>query len=443
MTNYLFIALAAWVVCYGAVKRPGIALAYILMAQQLNSALFEEAELYQYRYALPIVGLIGVQVFHFRRQQLKANLYNLFNSSILQGVLIFSAYVAIYSLSIGGVFEIGYLELYIFPGFTMCLIGALMVYRYDMLNDIVLGFVLFTVLILVHVQFVGGGLGYDLSEAERVLLGEETGVGAIAQGRMAGALALVAILLALMKRNEWAASIMLAVFGVAVIWMAMVGTRGSLVSLLSALFLFLMVSRSKSRSKRRLAIFAFFLTPILISSGITDALLVERTRALFEPGELESMKRVQRLYVFANIVFDHFVVGLGPGGWSKYVWEGVNPRPYPHNILMEAQLEYGIVGLLLVSYVFFSGIRMTIRMCSDKDAAPAVKCLSLLWVYYVVSTLFSGSLIQGNAQLFALTGVLGATYFWYANNKDIRRVRRLNPYARSRGIVVSAGRNVR
>lgn len=422
MINFLFIALVALVVCYGIVKRPGMVLAYALFAQQLNSVLFEEANLFQYRYALPMCGLIGVHIFHFRRKQFKANLHNLFNSSILQGFLVFSAYVLIYALSIGGAYEIGYLIKYIFPGFVMVLIGALMIYRYDMFKDIVFGLVLFTIFTMLHVQLVGGSLGYDFSATDRHLLAEETGVGAITQGRMAGSLALVCILMALMKRSERAATIMLAMFAVAVVWMAMIGTRGALVSLLSALFLYLMVSRSKSRSVRRIAIFAFFVMPILISFGIMETLLVERTKELFEPGEVGSLKRVERVYVVAESMFDHFVIGLGPGGWSKFIWEGVNPRPYPHNIFLEAQIEYGVVGLILILLIVFSGLRMTIKMCSDAAAAPELRILSLLWVYYFVSTMFSGSLIQGNALFFALTGVLGAGYSWYVVAKNMRRI---------------------
>ena len=138
--------------------------------------------------------------------------------------------------------------------------------------------------------------------------------------------------------------------------------------------------------------------------GLEQSPLFTRSTALFQPDAIESMSRYGRWQIFFNIFDQSIVKGLGPGGWGKYVMIGA--YRYPHNILIEFVIEYGLIGIISFLLIFLGGIRVCVEIMRDLNRNFYTKAIALSWIFYATSSMFSGSFIQGDAVFFAITGII-------------------------------------
>lgn len=394
MSSLLFILVVVGLT-YAVVVRPGTALAYILFGQQLNNLLFKSVGLTEYRYFLDAIVLAAVIFLHFRRSTFQLSIANLASHSIGLGYILLTLYVTSYGMLIGGAYEQQYMDEFIVPGLALFLIGALAMFNREMYGDLVIGIVACLALVSFHIY----GLGdiETIRAADRRQLVGLTGVGAIAQGRMGGVLAIIGMVMLWDNRNGLVRALSVGIMVLGVGWMGWIGTRGALFAFLCATLLYLFCTPRNLFVKLALAI---VITAILYV-GISETLLVERVKGLLEPGTIEQMSRVQRFSLFLELLPRHFMFGLGPGGWGKYIQLG----DYPHNMFIELFIEYGLTGLLVFVLVMKGGVKTVMSVVKSQDVDTAQITIALLWVYYAAAVMFSGDLI-GNAEFFSINGVV-------------------------------------
>jgi O-antigen ligase len=128
--------------------------------------------------------------------------------------------------------------------------------------------------------------------------------------------------------------------------------------------------------------------------------------------ELAQGRSDGRLFLFGaasdRIVSDGvtFLVGRGLGmfpidlGYQAPDWL-IAPKAvsmYPHNVVIEAQYEMGILGTVLVLCILLRPLVVFRSIPRDHDT----KILACIYVFYLVSSLFSGSLAYSYPLLFVL-----------------------------------------
>jgi hypothetical protein len=142
------------------------------------------------------------------------------------------------------------------------------------------------------------------------------------------------------------------------------------------------------------------------------ALLLERsiTRLLMllDPQESESiLERVtQASYSFARIFENaaNFLFGLGIGSFG-ILYEGLDERNYPHNVVLEIWFELGLIGVILfilLLLVYFKKIRPRLN-------------LVLIFIYLVLNSLKSYSLID----LRIMFGILSVLLIYLALKEQV------------------------
>jgi O-antigen ligase len=106
-------------------------------------------------------------------------------------------------------------------------------------------------------------------------------------------------------------------------------------------------------------------------------------------------------------LFDsHFLTGVGTGGFAKYA-----PPPilYPHNIVLEAAAELGVLGMATVVAFLFLALRTALRTwreaASHEDRVAAALILSIL-----VATILNSMLSDAIETTDALCLVIGLAY---------------------------------
>lgn len=394
MSHVLFLFVVAGL-AYAVLAKPGIALAYVLFGQRLNSVLFDSINLPQYRYILTGGVLIGVFLLHFRKGAFQANISNLLRSRVGQGYIILSLYVIGYGTLIGSAYEMAYLDEFIVPCLVLFLVGSTLVFNRKMYDGLLIGMAAWLTVSFVYVFFIGSADA--IVSGDRLTLEGQTGMGAIAQGRMGGVLALIGLLLLWHRRNPVLVVPSLCIMLLGVAWMGWIGTRGALFAFSCSLILYLYCTPTNFWVKITLGVFA----AAILYVGISDTLVLERARTLWDDETLERMDRIDRIYIFLDLIPNYFVFGMGPGGWGKHV----TPGDYPHNMFIELFIELGLTGLLVFLLIMIGGLKTMKRMVVTPGVGISPKIISVVWVYYAAAVMFSGQLID-NVDMFSISGVI-------------------------------------
>ena len=83
---------------------------------------------------------------------------------------------------------------------------------------------------------------------------------------------------------------------------------------------------------------------------------------------------------------------------------------YPHNIIIEFVLMYGIIGIISFILIFSNSLKITIsNIRASKQNIYIniyIKALALAWIFYAISAMTSGSFISGNSEFFIFSAIL-------------------------------------
>jgi len=187
------------------------------------------------------------------------------------------------------------------------------------------------------------------------------------------------------------------------------GSRGPVVALLAALVVLVGLVVQNRQLRRRLAqvavgvVAAAVIAPLIVPSSAVD----RSASFLFgNASGLSSNGRTQ-LWGQALSLFDsHFLTGVGTGGFANYA-----PPPilYPHNIVLEAAAELGVLGMAALVAFLFLALRTALRTwreaASHEDRVAAALILSIL-----VATILNSMLSDAIETTDALCLVVGLGY---------------------------------
>jgi len=92
------------------------------------------------------------------------------------------------------------------------------------------------------------------------------------------------------------------------------------------------------------------------------------------------------------LFYSHFLTGVGTGGFANYAPTGIF---YPHNIVLEAAAELGVLGMAVLVAFLFLGLRTAFRAwreaTSHEDRIAGALILSIL-VAAVLNSLLSDAI---------------------------------------------------
>lgn len=244
---------------------------------------------------------------------------------------------------------------------------------------------------------------------------------AIGAGRIVGVGA--TILLVVLLHFPWHSLsrliVLLALLGTSVVGMALTGSRGPLVAAVVSVILLSLIAAGRPTRW-----YGVIVRTILL--GISLALLslpfwldgmgdltpsVARLFDRFDTlgGNQSDLGRIDRYGAAIEAFQQSRGLGIGTGGFVHfYRGEGAMDglRDYPHNVVLEAAAELGIVGLALVVGAMIVGLVGMIRLVRSGSNGQSL-ALSVLSLYGVVNAMFSYDL-AGNSDtwLFLLLPLL-------------------------------------
>lgn len=147
------------------------------------------------------------------------------------------------------------------------------------------------------------------------------------------------------------------------------------------------------------AIGAYF---AILEIGVQDFQVFNR----FE--ELEIYEEIGRYYDYSRsfLIFreNYFLFGEGSHGYFF-----LTQRQYPHSILLETIVEYGLLGMIGLFTLIFIGVRSTYGILRVKTLSFEYSAVACIWIMIMMSVLVSGS-YSTNVMFFAFT-ILVANVF--------------------------------
>lgn len=414
--NFLFFSIVISICFYAILKRPGIFLAYMLFFQTLNKEIFELVGLDDLRYITTVLFFPILVLLHYKKMDFKSAISNFRKNKITLGYLLLTMYIIFYGYHIGSQYEIDYIKLFLFPGTILFIVGYLSFFNNKMYVDLFYGILIFAFLVLVSIFLFNISSTQDYF-VEREMIGETTGLSPITQGRMAGLLIIFLMLIIQYKNKKIVKNVAAFLLIIAIYWLTLSGTRGALVSLFATIFFYINYTIQKKTILKNLLLSGIIIIPVLFYLGIAENLLFPRIGELFEPGALQSMRRYNRLILFFDFLPDNFIFGLGPGGWGKQVMVSLYSFRYPHNIIIEFILDYGIIGAISFSLIFFTSFKLAVSIVKYNKNNMYLISIALAWVFYMSNAMFSGSFTSGNYNVFTWSAILSGLYLYGINTK--------------------------
>jgi O-antigen ligase len=216
---------------------------------------------------------------------------------------------------------------------------------------------------------------------------------------------IVAIYTVLTATRTWTRMMAVAVLPLLAVGLLAAGSRGPVVACLIGVVVLVALTSTKGRARQRLLLAgggllgAMIVVPLILpGSAIGRALsaIVGGASGLSSNGRAALWAKA-----FTGFA-QHPFLGLGTGGFYS-----LNPTlPYPHNILLEAGVALGIVGVLLIlGIVLGAGKRIFAcwREGLGRDRADAA-VLAALFVSALINALVSGA-IQDNKEIWVWGGL--------------------------------------
>lgn len=128
---------------------------------------------------------------------------------------------------------------------------------------------------------------------------------------------------------------------------------------------------------------------------------IHRLLLLFDPYSASLAKRFSQIGFSLDSIFKdvwHFLFGTGIGSFG-FIYDGIDERNYPHNVVLEIGFETGIIGVILFAallLLLFTKIRRNFN-------------LALIFVYLMLNSLKSYSLVDSRI-MFGMVGMLLVYY---------------------------------
>jgi O-antigen ligase len=205
-------------------------------------------------------------------------------------------------------------------------------------------------------------------------------------------ISLALVLGGISKRARWLGYVSLPFLIVALLAS---GSRGPVVALLVALAVLVGLAMQNRQLRRRLAqIGAGVGAAVVVAALIVPSSAVDRSASFLfgNTSALSSNGRTQLWGKALSLFYSHFLTGVGTGGFANYAPTGIF---YPHNIVLEAGAELGVLGVGVVVAFIFLALRTAFRTWREatnhEDRIAGALILSIL-VATVLNALLSDAI---------------------------------------------------
>jgi O-antigen ligase len=229
-------------------------------------------------------------------------------------------------------------------------------------------------------------------------------------GRAAAYGLLVGIYLLVAGGPFWRKLVALVSVPVLAVTLLAAGSRGPTLSIVVGLVVLFALTMSEPGARRRLVLVAVGLVAAAILVGqLVPGQDLNRSLSILLGGDtaghggLDANGRFALFSAGWNLFTSHPFLGIGTGSFAA-----ISPELYPHNILLEVGVEYGILGVALIVGILFLGFRASLRawrVGTGADRSRAALVVALL-AAAVTNAFVSGGL-ESSSEVWLAVG-LGA-----------------------------------
>ena len=230
----------------------------------------------------------------------------------------------------------------------------------------------------------------------------------------------------IIRKNTSKKRQLLTVLFVVLLALISTGSRGAVISLVVGLSIYAIVFEPKYRMK----MFSIGIIIAVIIAALLIILPESITSRYYQALEGEivftatGIKRISTIgtrLMFWEMSIDSFfssvcnaIFGLGAGGFSSlFVWHDF--KWYPHNIVFEVLVEFGLVGILLLFMFAYKVINILFKNISQNHLSYETSAWMIGLLVMAISSLFSGDIVNNRPIFFFLS----MTMVSYKNNEHI------------------------
>ncbi len=191
---------------------------------------------------------------------------------------------------------------------------------------------------------------------------------------------------------------------VLVVAMIAAGSRGPVLAFLFALIVLIALTAAGGRARRRLMqVAAGLLVATVVVPAIVPGSAAGRALSAILGGSsgLSTNGRAQLWSQAFTLFGQHPLLGIGTGGFSA-----LNVESYPHNILLEAASELGLVGVAVLLGFLLTALTRLFALWRRSPAARKLDAAVVISLFLaaLINAFFSGA-IQDNQEIWLWAGL--------------------------------------
>ena len=224
-------------------------------------------------------------------------------------------------------------------------------------------------------------------------------------GRASAVGLIVTVYVVLAARAPWQRLVAVAAMPLMVVALISAGSRGPLLgSFVGLLILLVLVLRAQAGWIRPALVAIGGAAAVLLTIRLVPSESSERALSLFgnDVGGLSAEERVGVWSQALDAFRENVLFGLGTGGFERIAPTDI----YPHNILLEAAAELGILGLLLVLALLIVGAARLVRVWASASGGDQLQAALVVALFgsAIVNAFVSGD-IQSNWAIWLSLGI--------------------------------------
>jgi hypothetical protein len=261
----------------------------------------------------------------------------------------------------------------------------------DFVNSIPYWGILFVSVFILFFDF------QSIDYGDRFTFVQVTGFDTIASSRIF-AISLIASFILILKKKKLNIYLLISAI-LSLLFLLIAGQRGTLIGVVLGFTIFGYFNLSKKNLPSMfISISALIL---LFYFRIIDLSSFQVFERLYE---LENYKEFDRFqdYFTTWEIFKNNSFWAGEGSYGYFF---ITERDYPHNILLESMVDYGLLGFISMLSIISIGLYYSIYLLRGKSIIYEYKIIANIWIMLLVSVLVSGNIVN-NAIFFIFTGIL-------------------------------------
>lgn len=331
----------------------------------------------------------------------KKKQFNLFNNPIGNSYLALLFSIVYFNFTSDFNQSIDFTDFYrslLLYNFIPFFIGLYLINSKDHIKDFVFSINLWGILYIIFV-FIYTNFS-NINYLDRLTFVDETGFDTIATSRT-GAIILISSLFMIKTKKLLLLNIPILISSAFLLLVT--GQRGTLLGISFGVVLYFIFS--KYSNLKNLLYKLAIITAVIAVFSFIDLNRFEVFNRFSELKDYESFERYQDYFeVWQIFESNSFVYGEGSLGYYF-----LTARVYPHNIVLEAIVDYGLIGFVSIIIIIIFGLIYSLRLIRFSEDDFNNQVVAYIWIMLLISVLVSGS-FASNSIFFIFTGILVNCY---------------------------------